>query len=210
MIKCIFFDLDGVLVDACDWHYLALNKALESIGIDKISREDHITTYNGLPTKVKLEMLGLNQDESALVWKLKQNYTLDTIKENSEIQYEKIELFSELKKENIKIVCVTNSIEETAYEMLKSTGQFEYFDLIITNELVEKNKPYPDCYNLAVEKMDVDPSNCIIVEDSPKGIEAAKASVVPDSNIWIVQNSKMVNFKNYKKIERTFQNENHK
>jgi len=200
MIKCIFFDLDGVLVDACDWHYLALNKALESIGIDKISREDHITTYNGLPTKVKLEMLGLNQDESALVWKLKQDYTLDIIKKNSEIQHEKIELFSELKKENIKIVCVTNSIEETAHEMLKSTGQFEYFDLIITNELVENNKPHPDCYNLAVKKMDIDPENCIIVEDSPKGLQSAEASVIPNSNIWKVKNSTEVTLENYRRF----------
>ena len=121
MVECILFDLDGVLVDACDWHYLALNSALESIGIDKISRDDHITTYNGLPTKVKLEMLGLHEDECALVWKLKQDYTLGIIKENSEIQSEKIELLSKLKEDNINIQTGGDENEE------KSADCGDYF-----------------------------------------------------------------------------------
>ena len=55
MIKLIIFDLDGVLVDARELHYTALNKALESI--DKnyvISREEHLSTYDGLSTTKKL------------------------------------------------------------------------------------------------------------------------------------------------------------
>ena len=96
-IEAVLFDLDGVLVDACDWHYLALNSALEAIGIPPISRYDHDTTYNGLPTRVKLEMLGLHEDECALVWKLKQDHTLQTIKENAVIQEEKIERCSSRK-----------------------------------------------------------------------------------------------------------------
>ena len=86
--------------------------------------------------------------------------------------------------------------------MLESTGQFEFFDLIITNEMVENNKPHPDCYNLAVDKLNIDPENCMIVEDSPKGLEAAHSSVVP--NVWHVPNSKQVTLENY----RRFVNEN--
>ncbi len=97
----VLFDLDGVLVDACDWHYLALNSALESIGVDPISRADHETTYNGLPTKVKLDMLGLHEDECDLVWKLKQEHTLKIIKENATHQQEKVDLLLALKKMNI-------------------------------------------------------------------------------------------------------------
>ena len=198
MIEAVLFDLDGVLVDACDWHYIALNSALEAIGVPPISRYDHDTTYNGLPTKVKLEMLGLHEDECALVWKLKQDHTLHTIKENAVIQEEKIELLSRLREEGVKVACVTNSIEATTHEMLESTGQFEFFDLIITNEMVENNKPHPDCYNLAVDKLNIDPENCIIVEDSPKGLEAARSSVVP--NVWHVPNSKQVTLETYRRF----------
>ena len=202
MIRAILFDLDGVLVDACDWHYLALNRALEEVIGSSISREDHITTYNGLPTKVKLEMLGLSEEQSKKVWQLKQDYTLDTIREHSEVQLEKIKLFMSLHFDNVSVVCVTNSIRETTTEMLKQTGQLEFFEFIVANEDVENNKPHPDCYNFAVNKLDIHPKECIIVEDSPTGLAAAKASVVPNSNIWKVKNSAEVKVENYRKFVR--------
>jgi HAD superfamily hydrolase (TIGR01509 family) len=204
MIKAILFDLDGVLVDACDWHYLALNRALEEVAGSSISREDHVTTYNGLPTKVKLEMLGLDEEQSKEVWQLKQDYTLETIQENSRVQMEKIKLFMSLQFDNVTSVCVTNSIRETTTVMLEQTGQLESIEFIVANEDVENNKPHPDCYNFAVKKLDIDPSECIIVEDSPTGLAAAKASVVPNSNIWKVENSTEVTHENY----RRFVNEN--
>ena len=110
---------------------------------------------------------------------------------------EKVDLFLALKKMNIKTICVTNSIRETATEMLISTGQYDFIDKLYSNEDVEKNKPHPDCYNHAVKELNLDPSKCIIVEDSPKGLEAAHSSVI--SNIWQVLNSKQVTLKNYRR-----------
>jgi len=116
-IKFIMFDLDGVLVDACDWHYEALNKALEKFKVKPISTEDHVSTYNGLPTKVKLKMMGLNDADIDKINIAKQKYTLEIIKNRACIMNEKIKLHEFLKNCNIKIACVTNSIEETAKEM---------------------------------------------------------------------------------------------
>ena len=149
-------------------------------------------------------MLGLDEEQSEKVWQLKQDYTLDIIRENGMVYDEKIELFEYLKDMGSKIVCVTNSIQMTTLEMLKSTGQFDYFDMIITNEDVENNKPHPDCYNLAVKNLDIRPDNCIIIEDSEKGMQSAKSSVVPDSNIWNVKNCTEVTLENF----RRFVNEN--
>ena len=56
MIRAILFDMDGVLIDAKEWHYEALNKALGLFGIE-ISYYDHLNTFDGLPTKIKLQML---------------------------------------------------------------------------------------------------------------------------------------------------------
>ena len=55
-IKAVIFDMDGVLIDAKDWHYDALNKALATFGME-ISIHDHLTTYDGLSTNQKLNML---------------------------------------------------------------------------------------------------------------------------------------------------------
>lgn len=176
MIKAILFDLDGVLVDACDWHYHSLNDALEYYKGFKISYEDHINKYNGLTTKVKLSLLKIPNDEKEKIWRMKQDRTLENIKLYGSIDKYKIRMLTKLKEEGYKLVCVTNSIRETATHMLESTGQLMLFDFIITNEDVENNKPHPDCYLLAIDKLGLNKEECLIVEDSPKGKLAAYAS----------------------------------
>src|SRR5207237_9499152 len=84
-ISVIIFDLDGVLVDATEWHYEALNRALAHFGYT-IPRYDHLTSYNGLPTQKKLEMLsvekGLPRALHSFVWKLKQKDTTEEVSVN--------------------------------------------------------------------------------------------------------------------------------
>ena len=81
-IKAVLFDLDGVLIDATEWHYKALNRSLALFGFT-ISRYDHMATYNGLPTRQKLEMLsvekGFPRSLHSLVNKIKQKYTREEI-----------------------------------------------------------------------------------------------------------------------------------
>lgn len=195
MIKAVLFDLDGVLVDACDWHYEALNAALVGAGYPPIGREEHLSTFNGLPTRVKLKMLGVPDNMVAAINDQKQKHTLDIIRSSANIMPEKIELHRYLKSNGIKIACVTNSIEETAKEMLIATGQMPYIDLLVSNEQVKRNKPYPDCYNHAIHTLGVDPSCCICVEDSLKGIEAATSSIA--GHLWVVSDPTKVTLKNY-------------
>src|SRR5579872_1178148 len=77
-IKLVLFDMDGVLIDAKDWHYEALNRALGHFGLT-IGRDEHLTLYDGLPTRRKLEMLsksrGLPAKLHRFINDLKQNYT---------------------------------------------------------------------------------------------------------------------------------------
>lgn len=197
-IKCVLFDLDGVLVDACEWHYIALNDAMREIVGFEISRDDHMKKYNGLPTAVKLRLLGIESETASQIEMIKQMKTLEIIMDKSQIMPEKQELHSYLASQGIKIACVTNSIHATAVAMLRQTGQLKFMDLIVSNSDVLKNKPHPDCYNFAVEMLKVDPKACLCVEDSIKGIEAAKASCVP--NLWIVSNSSDVTLNNYKEV----------
>ena len=194
-ISCVLFDLDGVLVDACEWHFEALNRALREISNIEISRHDHETRFNGLPTKVKLQMLDLDQESIDKIWPLKQRYTIDVIKAYSKVREEKIDLLRFLKNQNIKTACVTNSIRETAVLMLETSGQINYLDLIVANEDVSKNKPHPDCYNYAINMLNSDPAETMCVEDSEKGIISARASRA--SYVWEVIGCVDVNLKNY-------------
>ena len=71
MIKAVVFDMDGVLIDAREWHYEALNKALKLFGYE-ITRYDHLSTYDGLPTRVKLQMLTVERGLPARAARLHQ------------------------------------------------------------------------------------------------------------------------------------------
>jgi beta-phosphoglucomutase len=206
MIEAVLFDLDGVLVDACDWHYDALNMALNSFGYSSISREDHEKTFNGLPTKVKLKLLGISSDIAEQINKQKQKHTLDIINKSANIMHEKIDLYHYLKSKNIKIGCVTNSIRETAIAMLKSTGQYEYMDLLVSNEDVINNKPHPDCYNFAIRNLNVAGEKVLCVEDSDKGIQSVLASIA--GHLCVVKNTTDVNIHTISKHIEDIQNEN--
>lgn len=194
----IIFDLDGVLVDACDWHYESLNRALVEYNKKPISMEDHYKTFNGLPTKVKLQILNIDKKEAEEINHLKQKHTLDVIKNFGKVMEEKIELHRFLKENNFKICCVTNSIRETASKMLKVTGQYDYVDLLITNENVKRNKPHPDCYIHAMEILKTTPNDVFCVEDSDIGVKSAISANI--KNLLIVKNTTEVNLKNIKKF----------
>jgi HAD superfamily hydrolase (TIGR01509 family) len=180
VIKLVIFDMDGVLVDACEWHRVALNEALKEVCDYEISLEDHYKIFNGTPTKIKLKKLsemGVIKEESfQKIEEIKQQKTVETINKFANLRQEKIELMHFLKSKDIKIACYTNSIKMTAKLMLEKTGIFEYLDLLVTNQDVQNPKPSPEGYLLCLKKLNINKNDAIIVEDSPKGIEAARSS----------------------------------
>jgi len=171
------FDLDGVLVDACDWHKQALNRALLEVCNYQISNEEHIKTFNGIPTKKKLEILNekkiVKKKDFDKIFELKQKYTVDCIKKLSKKRKEKIELLEYCKENNIRVFCYTNSIRKTAELMLETSGVKDYFEFILTNEDVDKPKPHEEGYELLLKKYKLDPYKTLIFEDSPKGLASA-------------------------------------
>lgn len=180
MIKLVIFDLDGVLISACDWHRLALNKALRQISNYEITKKDHDEIFNGIPTKVKLARLvkinAINENDTDRISALKQLFTTELINELAIVRDEKVALFSYLKLKNIKIACYTNSIRDTAELMLDKTGVLHMLDLLITNQDVDYPKPHPEGYHKILEKLSIQKEETIIVEDSPNGFEAAYKS----------------------------------
>jgi len=178
MNRAVLFDLDGVLVDACNWHYEALNRALKEVANYTISEEDHFNTYNGLPTRRKLHALVelgiIREDDFESISELKQQYTVEVINEFCTQSISKIALMQMLKAEGYKIACVTNCIRKTATLMLEKTGILDYLDILIPNEDTYYNKPHPEPYIKGLVMLNALPEDAIIVEDSPKGLEAAR------------------------------------
>lgn len=179
MIKAVLFDMDWVLIDAREWHYEALNKSLWLFGFI-ITRQEHENFYDGLPTHVKLERLSeekwLPRCLHKFINQMKQQYTVDMIYNNSVIDFSKQIMLKKLKDKWIKIACCSNSIRNSIELMLSKAMLIEYFDLILSNEDVSEAKPSPQIYQLAMEKLWINPEDAIVVEDSPHWVEAWKKS----------------------------------
>ena len=180
MIKLIVFDLDGVLVETKQLHYDALNKALSDID-DKyvISFEEHLSKYDGLSTRKKLDLLskekGLSGIEHNGVWLRKQNYTSQMIRElkpDNRI----INILERLKNDGYKIAVASNSIRETVKITLLKLGFLEHIDFYLSNEDVKYPKPSPELYLKSMIEAGVSPKETLIIEDSIIGRTAANES----------------------------------
>lgn len=178
-IKAILFDMDGVLIDAKDWHYEALNKALSLFGIE-ISRYDHLRTFDGLPTREKLKLLSaryyLPESLHPLINQLKQSYTADYIYQKCHPLFQHEYALSRLHEQGYRLAVCSNSIRKTIEIMMERAELMPYLDLIVSNEDVVKAKPDPEMYLTAMRKLSMRPQECIVVEDNPNGIQAGKAS----------------------------------
>ena len=180
MIKLIIFDLDGVLVNARELHYEALNKALDTIDNKfVISRDEHLSTYDGLSTTKKLEMLtkskGLSKDSHNIVWRLKQEKTVSIIDKFSP-DFRVKDILRRLKDSGYEIACCTNSIRETAKLQLIRKGFMEYIDVLYTNQDVNKPKPHPEMYMKCMLRFGLSPKQTLIIEDSHHGRKGALES----------------------------------
>lgn len=198
MIKAVIFDMDGVLIEAKDWHYEALNKALKLFGIE-ILRHEHLSTFDGLPTRDKLKILsidrGLPESLHSFINQMKQQYTMNIIHQSCKPRFNHEYALSKLKNEGYKMAVCSNSIRETIEVMMKYAALDSYFNFYISNEDVTKGKPDPQMYIKAIEKMELNPLECMIVEDNENGIKAAKAS---GANVMVVKEVDDVNYENLK------------
>lgn len=178
-IEAVIFDMDGVLVDAKDWHYEALNKALRHFGFE-ISRYDHVVTFDGLPTRKKLEMLtrerGLPTGLHRLIGDLKQAYTMHLVYEKCRPTFAHEYALSRLKSRGLKLGLASNSVSATVRTMMKQTMLEKYLDFMLSNEDVNRAKPDPEIYLMAAEKAGVPPDRCLVVEDNENGVAAARAA----------------------------------
>lgn len=174
--QAVIFDMDGVLIDARDWHYRALNEAL-AIFSAEISSEDHLHRFDGLPTRVKLQMLTdagrLPAHLHNVVQQVKQERTL---REAARLCFPRVEhllLLSWLRKMQCKIGVATNSVRATSTAMLEFAGISPYLDVLVTNEDIAHAKPAPDIYIRACELLGVPTSETLVIEDHAYGVTAA-------------------------------------
>ena len=196
MIKAIMFDMDGVLIEAKDWHYDALNKALRLFGYE-ISRFDHLTTYDGLPTRRKLEMLsvvrGLPRELHDFINEMKQTYTMEIVHTQCKPRFVHEYALSILKSMGYKLGVASNSIKSSVEVMMQRARLDDYLNVQLSAEDVTTPKPAAEIYLKAMSLLEISPDECLIVEDNENGIKAARAS---GAHVLVVRDVNEVNIEN--------------
>jgi beta-phosphoglucomutase len=179
MIKAVLFDMDGVLIDAKDWHYEALNDALDLFGM-AIGRDEHLAIYDGLPTRKKLEILGrirgLSPKLHSFVNAVKQKRTMELVATRCAPLFHHQYALSHLKRDGLGLAVCSNSIRQTVGAMMERAALAPYLDFYLSNEDVKKSKPDPEMYTTAIGRFGFAPDECLIVEDNDHGLQAARAS----------------------------------
>ena len=174
MIKTIIFDLDGVLIESKEIHYKALNAALPADF--RIGYEEHLSTYDGLPTKQKLELLSLTKnlpkELHAEIQKNKAKETMNVLFDTIKPRMEFTKIFMALSNAGYRLALASNAVRSTVETALDCLELRKYFDVIYSNEDVKRPKPNFEMYFKIMMDLNSKPNETLILEDSHIGRQA--------------------------------------
>lgn len=175
----VIFDLDGVIVDTAKYHFQAWKRLANELGFDFNETQNEqlkgVSRYDSL--NLILGWGGVSQTENQKqAWMVTKNdWYLGLINEmnESEILPGVRPFLEELKVAKIPIAL--GSASKNSNRILNQIGLTSYFHTIIDGNLVVNGKPHPETFLMGAKKINVAPSECIVFEDAPKGVKAAKA-----------------------------------
>ena len=185
MFEAVIFDFDGVILNSEPIHYEACYKALETFGLT-LSNEEYSDLYLGIsdvekfPKLLRSKGIEFSQEEidQLIEQKIKHYTHVLHQREKLPIIVGVIQYIHEVfQKVGSIAICSGSSRREvmTALTKLKQDGELLLdFNTIVTSEDVEEGKPSPEGYLLTAKRLGVSPDKCLVIEDSPHGVEAAK------------------------------------
>lgn len=181
----IIFDMDGVLVETEGYHYKAWAKTFQTVGITlTMELYERYCQAQGRPNAIR-NMMGkdVSEDRIAKLSDRKEEVYMHLLKEEGIRMYEDAKrLIDRLYRAGIKMAVASSS--RNAAFVLEQTGRLSMFDVIVTGLDVRHNKPNPEIFLLAAERLSIPKEQLVIVEDSEAGIHAAIRSSIPVKVIW--------------------------
>ena len=180
-MEAVIFDLDGLLADTEIISLKVYQELLKDFGIP-FTEETYSRDYSGHREEENVQRF---LDTYDLPWNFDQTlekvYELEAriLAQGVNLKKGAKNLLSFLKREGIPIALATSSIESRARMILDSNGILSLFDHLVFAKDVKRSKPYPDIFLKACSDLNVLPENCLVLEDSEAGIEAAYRAGIP-------------------------------
>ncbi|MFW5658242.1 MAG: HAD family hydrolase [Bacteroidota bacterium] len=170
----VIFDMDGVIVDDNDYHYIAWRKFADNHGLkvpEKVMRDNFGMTNKNYLTF----MFGRELDDEVLFSyeEEKEQIFRDIYKTDMVPVKGLIPLLKQLQAGGCKLGVATSAPDKNVDYILNGLKIREYFDKVVTASMISKGKPNPEIYYKAAEILNSEPAGCIVFEDSLHGIDAA-------------------------------------
>jgi beta-phosphoglucomutase len=175
-VKAVIFDKDGVLVDSEETNVQAAVDTFKSLGIN-------------LTPKDKKQIFGRHPEDYKHYFLIKYKFSYEEFRKKQRENYYNlydftkpnkliINLIKKLHKNKVRLALTTTSSRDSTLKTIKSLGLDNVFEVIVTFEDVVNRKPSPDPYLKTLERLNLSPEEVVVVEDSPPGVESAKAAKV--------------------------------
>lgn len=186
-IKCVIFDLDGVIVDTRNLHFKSFRDSVQTLVPGFTVSEDWYHSYDGISSRQKLDILtresGLPRESHDDIMSMKEELTLKLIDREVRPDYEKLKLFHAVKScHDVKIVIASNSRRSFIEAIVKRLEIGNKVDVLIGGDEVKFPKPNSQIYLKVMADLAVSPHETVIFEDAPAGQKAAL-----DSGAHLVQ-----------------------
>ncbi len=177
-IKAMLFDMDGLMIDSEPFSFKAFKSVFEKYG-RQLSKEEYIRRYVGVSeaeeSKDMVVRFNLPISAEELV-QAKRTLYKQLLKDNVITQPGLMELLEKLHQYNYKTAIGSSSTLKNIKAVINKLKISSLIGTYASAEEVNNGKPAPDVYLLAAKKLGVSPAGCLVLEDAPKGVQAAKAA----------------------------------
>ena len=175
--KAVLWDMDGVIADSNSFHFAAWQETFAKRGIN-FTKEDFTKLFGTRNDFIIRKVLGkgLPEEDIEPIVQEKEASFRQKAKSNIKPLPGVMKLLNTIKKGNFKLALVSSAPKENIDLISSELKLEEYFNSIVSGREVPQSKPNPQIYLLAAERLGTQPESCIVIEDSPPGVKAAKAA----------------------------------
>jgi beta-phosphoglucomutase len=174
----VIFDMDGVMVDTGQQHYAAWQRLFAEMGREEPSKAEFCVTFGMRNPELLRLFFGPNlaDDKVEELGRKKEAYYRELVREQVKPALGLLPLLRELKGRGFKVAVGTSAPRENIELVLGVLGITEEMDAVVGGADVARGKPAPDTFLLAAERCGVPPERCLVIEDAPAGLAAARAA----------------------------------
>ena len=175
--RAVIFDVDGVLVDSYDAHMRSWLLMGREHGLT-ITEEQFASTFGQTSREIIARFWGsdLSREEAETLDARKEAIYRDLIRERFPAMDGSVELIDVLADAGFRLAVGSSGPPENVELTLDCLGRASRFNAVVTGRDVTRGKPDPQVFQIAAERLSLPPARCIVVEDAPVGITAARAA----------------------------------